>query len=92
MSHEALLEELAALEHRQWAHWTNYMLCVLAPLLCLADDADVPEPGTPEANALDALVRWRRQIATPYAELSESERESDREWAREVLAIVGDAS
>jgi len=35
---------------------------------------------------------WRRQIATPYAELTEAEKESDRREARKVLAVLGAAS
>ena len=31
---------------------------------------------------------WRRQINTPYNELSESEKDSDRDWADQVLRIV----
>jgi hypothetical protein len=31
---------------------------------------------------------WRRQVDTPYEELSESEKDSDREWADRVLRIV----
>ncbi len=34
------------------------------------------------------IARWRRQIETPYAELSEEEKESDRKWARKVIEIV----
>ncbi len=34
-------------------------------------------------------VRWERQCDTPYAELTEKEKESDREWARKVMAIMG---
>lgn len=34
------------------------------------------------------IERWRRQCATPYAELTEKERESDREWARKALAVM----
>lgn len=34
------------------------------------------------------IVRWRKQIATLYSELSKKEKESDREWARKVLALI----
>jgi hypothetical protein len=34
------------------------------------------------------IARWRRQIETPYAELSEREKESDRNWARKVIEII----
>lgn len=36
------------------------------------------------------IDRWRRQIATPYSELTEKEKDSDREWARRVLEITND--
>ena len=34
------------------------------------------------------LVRWKRQMVTPYAQLSEREKESDRKEARKSLAVV----
>lgn len=34
------------------------------------------------------IARWRRQIATPYAELTEAEKEKDRVWARKILACL----
>lgn len=85
-----LLEELAALEHDQWAHWTRYMLKVLEVRTdghCAScgytDIVDVDD------HASDCPVgRWERQIETPYALLSEGEKESDREWARKVMAQV----
>lgn len=81
-------EALAALEHEQWAHWTRYMLKTLEPLLSpnLRWHPDVRE------NAEAALERWKRQINTPYADLSEKEKDSDREWADKVLEITGTAS
>ena len=36
----------------------------------------------------DNIARWRRQIATAYADLSEDEQESDRREAREILAVI----
>jgi len=62
-----MLEDVAALEHEQWAHWTRYMLDNLTP---------------------ENVARWRRQIATPYAELSDTEKMSDREWASRVIRLV----
>lgn len=35
------------------------------------------------------IERWKRQIETSYADLSEKEKESDREWARKVIEILG---
>lgn len=63
-SRVALLEILADLEHRQWAHWTRYML----------------DNYTPEN-----VQRWREQLQTEYADLSEREKDSDRTWASTVL-------
>ena len=34
------------------------------------------------------INRWKQQIETPYSELSEKEKESDREWAEKVLKII----
>lgn len=91
-------EKLAALEHQQWAHWTGHMLEVLHPLLnlgCRFDrlltletlhDLDAVD------RALAAQRRWLRQVNTPYADLSEKEKDSDREWADKVLEITGTAS
>lgn len=33
------------------------------------------------------IERWRRQIKTPYSELSENEKESDRKWADKGIEI-----
>lgn len=81
-------EELAALEHQQWAHWTKYMLDTLSHILELGF---IIGPGLhPDVVGVrECVQRWRRQIDTPYADLTEEEKASDREWADKVLNIVG---
>lgn len=96
---EPLRERLSDLEHAQWAAWTEYFLKVLGLM-----DADPQEllhrtqltyPGPSQVRKavwtreqVDAIMRWRRQIDTPYGELSEKEKDSDREWADKVLTEI----
>jgi hypothetical protein len=69
------------------------MLQVLHPLLnlgarfgALVGDGRLREADAAK-RALEALDRWTRQMNTPYADLSEKEKDSDREWADKVLEI-----
>jgi len=34
------------------------------------------------------IQRWKRQCKTPYSQLTDKEKESDKEWARKVINIV----
>ena len=34
------------------------------------------------------IIRWKKQIDTPYEDLSEKEKDSDREWARKAMKIL----
>jgi hypothetical protein len=34
------------------------------------------------------MAQWRRQMNTPYAYLSEGEKESDREQARPMIVLI----
>ncbi len=36
----------------------------------------------------ESIQRWRKQISTPYANLTEKEKNSDREWADKVLKLM----
>jgi hypothetical protein len=71
----ALLESMAALEHERWSGWERYRE------KCAAEVRRGTDPESHEA-------RWRRQRDTPYAGLSEREKESDRVEARKSLAVV----
>ncbi len=73
----SLLEPLAAIEHERWARWQRYM----------HDSGQLQADGSLLIPA--ALVQhWERQIATPYAALSESEKESDREQVHHVIKLI----
>lgn len=74
---EAAVEELAALEHERWAHWQGYVHSVGERR---SDGSLVIAP--------ELVARWERQIATPYSELTETERESDREQVRRYLPTL----
>jgi hypothetical protein len=38
------------------------------------------------------VERWRRQIETPYEQLSEAEKQADRVWADRVLSLIETAT
>jgi hypothetical protein len=70
-----VVEQLADIEHQRWSDWQKWCNQVLR------ENNSSPEQG-------DILERWDRQIETPYSELSESEKESDREQVRRYLPII----
>lgn len=73
-----LREQLADLAHQQWSGWMEYLF----------SKGTVNDDGTWTMPAW-AVERWRRQMQTSYAELSEQEKNSDREEADRVLALIG---
>lgn len=76
---EELIEKLAAVEHQRWADWQKWCNKVLRQ-----------ELG--DSNQIEkVLVRWDRQIATPYAELSEQEKQSDRDQVMRSWPLVQEA-
>lgn len=80
LNDDALLEELSAIEHSRWAHWQQYMHSQCEQR---SDGALLIPP--------DLAARWDSQIRTSYAELSESEKESDREQVRRYLPVIAAA-
>lgn len=75
-----LIEELAAIEHERWSHWQRYMhaQCESGP------DGSLTIPA-------ELVRRWTTQMNTPYAELSEEEKESDREQIHRYLPTIAAA-
>ena len=78
-----LRERLAAQMHRQWQHWTKHMLGVIGSRI----EVHVECRGDSRCDECQALARWYRQLETPYADLSEEEKQSDRRWADEALLV-----
>lgn len=63
-----LFEKLAGIEHERWADWQKYLhsLCIKTKTSRLI----IP---------VKLVSRWEEQIATDYKDLSEKEKDSDRE-------------
>ena len=74
---DGLIETLAAIEHQRWSRWQQYMHSKGVR----NDDGSMVIPA-------DLVRRWEQQIASPYAELSETEKESDREQVMEYLSVI----
>lgn len=70
-------EKLAELCHEQWSGWMRYMFFKGK----LNEDGSWTMPK-------EFVERWTRQMNTPYAELSESEQDSDRKEADKFLRLV----
>jgi hypothetical protein len=68
-------EKMAALCHDQWAGWMEYLF-----LKSKQVDGCVIIPAW-------AVERWRRQVATRYPDLSEDEKNSDRNEADRFLSL-----
>lgn len=73
-----LREKLAALSHSQWSGWMKYLF------------SRGQTTGNGDLFVLPKYwwTRWLRQTDTPYADLSESEKESDRKEADRVLDLI----
>ena len=75
---EEFIEAGASIEHERWADWQKYMHSKILP----SSDDGISVIGT------DFVDRWNRQIVTPYSELSEEEKEKDREQVRRYSELL----
>jgi hypothetical protein len=74
---ESIIDDLAAIEHERWSHWQRF---VHSNAVRQADGSLIIPP--------ELVAKWNRQIATPYAALSEAEKESDKEQVRKYLPLI----
>lgn len=74
-----LREKLAELAHEQWAGWMQYLF----------SKGVFNNDGTWTMPA-KFVERWRRQMVTPYSNLSQSEQDSDRKEADKFLLVIED--
>jgi hypothetical protein len=68
---EEEIEAFAAMEHTRWSKWQSY----LHSLCTKNDDGSLTIPFA-------SVIHWERQIGTPYSQLTEREKESDRNEVR----------
>lgn len=74
-----LYEQLANIEHQRWSDWQRYVHS-----RCITDDL---------GNLVIPRVmseRWQRQIDTPYQNLTEHEKQSDRDQVDRYWPLVED--
>jgi hypothetical protein len=70
-------EELAAYAHEAWSGWMEYLF----------DNSEIDAGGAVTIPP-SFVERWMRQMSTPYDQLPEGEKESDRAEADKMLAIM----
>ena len=76
-STEQLREELSHWQHEIWSHWMKYQFSS-----CIRNaDGSMTIPK-------EKVDRWEHQIDTPYNELSNSEKERDREQVDKFIHII----
>lgn len=74
---EGIVEDLAAIEHERWTHWQRYL-----------HEKGVRQPDGSLILPAELVSRWDIQIETPYADLSEAGKESDREQVQRYLPRI----
>ena len=77
LRHHELIEELAAAEHERWAHWQRYL-----------HEQCIPGPDGSLTIPAELVRRWAAQMNTPYTDLSETEKNSDREQVERYLPLI----
>ena len=75
MNDNKLVEKLADLEHKRWSNWQTLCHKIL-------------REHCPSEAMEKVLAQWDKQIAMDYKDLSEREKEMDREEAKKTLEVL----
>ena len=70
------IEQGAEIEHNRWSRWQSYLF---SKSEWTKDGYLIPK---------ELCFRWQKQIDTPYSELSEKEKESDKKEVENYLPIL----
>ncbi len=77
------IEKGVSLEHDRWAKWQKYLHSK-----CFEVKGIGGEPTGALEIPVESVRHWERQITTPYLELSEKEKESDRVEVRKYSELL----
>jgi hypothetical protein len=78
-----LREDLAEYAHKAWCGWMDYMFSK-----CFEERASRDGPGGGMLIPSEFVQRWKRQAATAYEDLPESEQKSDSDEADKIYAVI----
>ncbi len=79
-----IVELLADIEHERWASWQSHLHSKLYEV----NDNRVSLNHHLKILPTELYDRWERQIATPYSQLSEAEKQSDRDQVYKTLRAL----
>ena len=77
MNKSKFIERLADAEHASWSRWMAYVFVRSQH----QEDGSVLIPA-------ELVEHWQRQVNTPYANLSEREKQSDRAEVAHIVPLI----
>lgn len=79
MNEQELIEALADMEHASWSRWQSYLFSKCERL----SNGALLIPA-------ELVKHWQHEIDTPYAQLPERHKQSDRNEVAHILPIIRD--
>ena len=74
---DSLIEKLASIEHERWSHWQQHL-----------HGKGVKQADGSLILPASLVRRWESQMSTSYADLSEADKQSDREQVYRYLPLI----